>query len=385
MSERNAKQVAAELMLRFAGRTGLATAAVPPRRYLWTDAFAVCNFLALAGLPQVDGGRLAARLVDQVHHVLGRHRPDAACRGWLSGLPREDGEAHPTLGGLRIGKTLPERAPDEPADATLEWERDGQYFHYLTRWMHALDQYARCSGHPEAQRWARELAQTAHRAFTYAPAPAVPKRMYWKMSIGLDRPLVASMGQHDPLDGLVTYLQLRAHGAPEGAGPDLAAEVRDMASIVAGTRLWTDDPLGLGGLLVDAHRLVQLLGERPGDNPLLGLVLAAAASGLGAWLRQRPLAAPVAQRLAFRELGLAIGLHAVARSWQALERDATAIEPGVRASLDALIAQLPLARRIESYWLQPVHQAADSWRAHEDINAVMLATSLVPAGYLDLA
>lgn len=386
MGERNARQVAAELMRRFAARTGLGATEVPPRRYLWTDAFAVCNFLALDEGAGIDGMALAARLVDQVHHVLGRQRPDAACSGWLSGLPREEGEAHPTLGGLRIGKALPERRADEAPDEALEWERDGQYFHYLTRWMHALDQYARRSGCAQAQRWARELAQVAHRGFTYAPAPAVPKRMYWKMSIGLDRPLVASMGQHDPLDGLVTYLQLRAHMPAEAAGPDLALEVRDMAAIVAGTRLWTDDPLGIGGLLVDAHRLVQLLRERPADNPLLGLVLAAAASGLAAWLQRRPLSQPPAQRLAFRELGLAIGLHAVARSWRALEHDAGAsADPALGASLDALIAQLPLARSIESFWRQPAHQALDGWLAHEDINAVMLATSLVPAGYLDFA
>lgn len=34
--------------------------------------------------------------------------------------------------------------------------------------------------------------------------------MYWKMSIDLSSPLVPSMGQHDPLDGLITYLQLQA-------------------------------------------------------------------------------------------------------------------------------------------------------------------------------
>jgi hypothetical protein len=33
-------------MMRFAERTGL-TSANPSRRYLWTDAFAVCNFLGL--------------------------------------------------------------------------------------------------------------------------------------------------------------------------------------------------------------------------------------------------------------------------------------------------------------------------------------------------
>ena len=35
------------LMDAFAARTGL-TGAQPPQRYLWTDAFAVCNSLGLA-------------------------------------------------------------------------------------------------------------------------------------------------------------------------------------------------------------------------------------------------------------------------------------------------------------------------------------------------
>jgi hypothetical protein len=37
---------ASELMQAFAERTGL-TGSRPQRRYLWTDAFAVCNFLGL--------------------------------------------------------------------------------------------------------------------------------------------------------------------------------------------------------------------------------------------------------------------------------------------------------------------------------------------------
>ena len=38
---------ASGIMLDFAGQTGLGAATHPPRRYLWTDAHAVCNFLGL--------------------------------------------------------------------------------------------------------------------------------------------------------------------------------------------------------------------------------------------------------------------------------------------------------------------------------------------------
>ena len=174
---------AASLMHAFAERTGV-IGDLTPTRYLWTDAFAVCNFLALG---EID---LAERLIEQVHATLGQHRPDDARTGWIGGMDAQTGTEHPTRGGLRIGKPLPEREDDAVVDWDIEWERDGQYFHYLARWMHALDQFSRRTGHADAGRWARELAQTAHRAFTYAPTPGAPKRMYWKMRIDLSRPLV---------------------------------------------------------------------------------------------------------------------------------------------------------------------------------------------------
>jgi hypothetical protein len=54
--------------------------------------------------------------------------------------------------------------------------------------------------------------------------------MVWKMSTDLSRPLVASMGQHDPLDGLITCVQLETTAAPLSSaaqGPDLQRAVAD--------------------------------------------------------------------------------------------------------------------------------------------------------------
>lgn len=66
--------LAQTLMADFADSTGLSGKTMP-RRYLWTDAFAVCDFL---GLHRQTGEarylELAVALVDQVHHILGRHR-----------------------------------------------------------------------------------------------------------------------------------------------------------------------------------------------------------------------------------------------------------------------------------------------------------------------
>src|SRR6185369_1719032 len=103
-SRDNAVASAVRLMSEFGDRTGL-TSGRRPQRYLWTDAFAVCNLLGLGPAMGHDGHvDLALQLIDQVHHVLGRYREDDSRRGWLSGDSDEEGEAHPTRGGLRIGK-----------------------------------------------------------------------------------------------------------------------------------------------------------------------------------------------------------------------------------------------------------------------------------------
>ncbi|HEB81676.1 MAG TPA: hypothetical protein ENJ11_02310, partial [Gammaproteobacteria bacterium] len=165
------------IMREFAEETGL-TGASPPRRYLWTDAFAVCNYLELyRQSDNRDYLELALKLVDQVHHVLGKSRDG---KSWLSGLDNKEAERHPTAGGLRIGKKLAERRPDEAFDEQLEWDRDGQHFHYLTKWMHALNRVSRVTDKGIYNQWAIELAQVAHGAFTYQPAGSQVKRMVWK-------------------------------------------------------------------------------------------------------------------------------------------------------------------------------------------------------------
>lgn len=111
---------ARKIMEAFARLTGL-TNNVAPRRYLWTDAFAVCNYLGLDEATGEPGWlELAIRLVDQVHWTLGRHRPDSRHQGWISGLGEEEGRRRPTAGGLRIGKPEPERETGEPWDPRRE-------------------------------------------------------------------------------------------------------------------------------------------------------------------------------------------------------------------------------------------------------------------------
>lgn len=330
--------IVSHLMNQFAERTGL-TGGGPQRRYLWTDAFAVCNFVALGRFD------MAAETVNRVHATLGCYRDDDRRTGRLDG-------------GLRIGKPLPERGPGEPLDERLEWDRDGQYFHYLTKWVHALDVMTRVTGAAVFATAALDLIRAAHRGFVHVTPHG--KRMYWKMSTDLTRPLVTSMGHHDPLDGLITSIQV---GAPQNI-------VDDFRSMVDPSGLATSDPLGLGGLLCDAHRVDELVREGvwPRDLPLYEVLVAAAQTGLRHFAASRDLDGSAHRRLAFRELGLSIGLAAAA------------LLPG-----DPFAKFIPLRNTIEAFWIDPAHRHVRTWTEHADINDVMLATSLLPQGFLLMA
>ncbi|MGB5964684.1 MAG: hypothetical protein WBG65_04020 [Sulfurimonadaceae bacterium] len=378
-------QTLESIMNGFATRTGLTDLSQTARRYLWTDAFAVCNFLELYRQTKNEHYKeMALLLVDTVHSVLGRYHNEDSREGWISGL--DDAKEHPTIGGLRIGKLLMDRAPDEPYDERKEWDRDGQYFHYLTKWMHALSQTASVTAEVKYLRWAIELAKTAHRAFTYE-LPDRSKRMYWKMSTDLSRPLVTSMGQHDALDAYITYLQLSATASGFGESADLSREIEEAAAMAETMPLETEDPLGLGGLLNDAGRAAQLIAVY--GLPLNGLLISlldAAQNGVEHFVRSETLRYPPEYRLAFRELGLSIGLHGVERVIHLLDEYADKFEQkeAIDEAVSRLQKQIALAEAIETFWTLPKHQQSSTWTEHIDINSVMLATSLAPDGFLSI-
>ncbi|MDG6256642.1 MAG: hypothetical protein QCH35_03490 [Methanomicrobiaceae archaeon] len=371
-----------DIMREFAALTGLEPPGTRPNRYLWTDAFAVCTYLALFRRTN-DRSLLdrALRLVNLVHRTLGRHRDDDPRDGWISGLSEREGALHPTLGGLRIGKRMNERGADEPPDAHEEWNRDGQYYHYLTKWMHALARVAAVTRDPVYLRWAMELAKAAHAAFTYALPSGGGKRMCWKMSIDLSRTLVPSMGQHDPLDGLVTYAELQGVAARDFGGSvplDLLRERADAAAICRGMPLVTDDPLGIGGLLFDATRIAHLMEVGGfGDEGLLESVMDSAMIGLESYTAGRTLDLPAQHRLAFRELGLAIGITGVAECANAFGRT-----DALERRAEALVGYMPLGDAIEGFWMDERNRQARTWIEHTEINMVMLAARLAPDEFL---
>ncbi|TET87341.1 MAG: hypothetical protein E3J96_05710 [Sulfurovum sp.] len=366
-----------EIMRAFAVRTGLIGNATNPKRYLWTDAFAVCNFL---GLYQDKGDikykDLALKLVDQVHQRLGHYSPEDSRSGWISGLSEEEGKKHPTQGGLRIGKPILERREDEPYDAQLEWDRDGQYFHYLTKWMHALSCVTQVTGDNRYNRWAIELAKSAHAKFTYTDASIMQKRMVWKMSVDLSRSLVSSMGQHDALDAWIIYNELQAVARLDSSNQDvldLYSEIEEAKNMCQLSYMATDDPLGLGGLLSDAYLFAQVM---PEERAFIHKMLQNSYEGFHAYLKgDNRLNYPALYRLAFRELGLAIGLKAI-KKMQHLFPDEPLVENQERYQL--------LADEIIHFWLSKENQQNSTWQEHIDINSVMLATALAPEGYHEL-
>jgi hypothetical protein len=378
-------------MSEFAQRTGLAPVAENPRRYLWTDAFAVCNFLELCertGDQQYR--RRAKELIDQVHRGLGRYRSDDVRKGWISGLDDERGCRHPTLGGLRIGKPLRERGANESIDERREWDRDGQYFHYITKWIHALCRSAFVTDDNENVRWARELAEIAFKAFACRSKSGEIMGVYWKMSTDLSRPLVAAMGLHDALDGYITFREVQRAIAKVPTHHDVsefnqAAEA--LFALCQDGEWTTEDPLGVGGLLFDACRLGQLICQKqPREPRLLESVIQGCCNSLMLLLNRGYLNQQPQHRLAFRELGLAIGLRALPIIADAVDKNGHTFDsrPELHQTIDLLLSYESLSDEIIGLWLRHAELQHESWKAHQDINEVMLATAVIPDTFLSV-
>ncbi|KAL0261927.1 hypothetical protein SLS55_003361 [Diplodia seriata] len=344
-------------------------------RYLWTDAFGVLNFLTLhrVSIMGSSSGRLdkttttttssssssssssaaaaayltyATALAQTVHDVLGRTR-DGSAR-----LPGAT-DADPMGGGLRIGK-----------DDAGGPDGDGQYHHYLTLWMYALNRLAVAwrgerGGGAEASRWnghAVRLMQAVHPAFVYDRDSERP-RMYWKVSADLKRPLVLSEGNLDPVDGLVVCKLLREF---EGDEDVLAAETRDYENIVA--TKWrnykSSDPLDLGMTLWTAH---QYAGKEQWATGFVDR----AKRDLKVLIDSGYFKAGLRRRLPFREFGTVLGIRCALFS-----------EPGWDTEAEKVIGIWEDAGVVP----EPKEDAPGNSLA--PINLVMYAAALEPGGKL---
>ncbi len=360
MTEEKLKQ-ARELIDDYSKRTGLTDAGGDPsNRYLWTDAFAVqCLFGLSRTLQNETYKERAFRLIDLVHRYLGRHHAEDSRQGWISGLSEEEGEKHPTKAGLRIGKEMPERREDQPYHEQEEWNRDGQYFHYLTRWVSALLEAHRESGEEKYATWAAELLLASEK-FIYKKGNQL--RMYWKMSTDLSRPLVFSMGAHDPLEGLILALSVQqALPSKTKEFQPLLDNLRELCSNQSWT---TSDSLGIGGLLLNARKaaLLEKAGVELPDAVKSQKLLKESRESLEKFKKVFIPQQQAEQRLAFRECGLSLGLRVIRNS---AEKSSEFEEYQI------------IADKIEDFWSLQKNQQASSWRDHLNINQVALASSLI--------
>ncbi|PGH17365.1 hypothetical protein AJ79_01249 [Helicocarpus griseus UAMH5409] len=263
-------------------------------RYLWTDAFGVLNFLTLHKELSLTADNKAAannylifaqRLIATVHDVLGRTRDG------LSRLPGATDE-EPLGGGLRIGKEE-ESGPDG----------DGQYFHYGTMWMFALNRMSMATDDPSYNRQAVSLAKAIHPHFFLNRTSDRP-HMVWKVAMDLSRPLVASEGNLDPIDGYVVFRLLQASASKYGDGIVLEEEIGDYKRVMArkGEYFVTRDPLDLGMTLWTSHWFA---GREKWASDLSSRCVAQLR---GLFDDDHFLGTDLQFRLAFREFGTCLGI-----------------------------------------------------------------------------
>lgn len=355
---------AQQLMDDFAARTGL-TAGDTSQRYLWTDAFAVQSFFGLShALDSEAYKQQALKLIELVHEHLGKYHPQDTRKGWISGLSEEEAKTRPTIAGLRIGKELPERKNDESYNSRLEWERDGQYFHYLSRWMMALLQAFTETNDKKYLFEARDLFLSTKK-FIYGSGNALA--MYWKMDTELSRPLVPSMGHHDPLEGLLCGLSIK--NAIFEEDKTLNSLIQKFEAMCENKTWETTDPLGIGGLLLNAVRAAELEAEGV-ELPASVKAQKLLRESMDSLIRLNGFGKDdnPNRRLAFRECGLSLGLRVLKGSKNAIFGT---------SSVEGFEQFFPLASAIEEFWLNGKHRQASTWTDHLDINSVSLAASQI--------
>jgi len=91
---------------------------------------------------------------------------------------------------------------------------------------------------------------------------------------------------------------------------------------------------------------------------------------------------PADYRLAFRELGLSIGMHAVVKMKELIDKHRSAFDniSYLSGQLANMMRHAPLQREIEAFWSERPNRETEGWSAHRFINMVMLATSLLHEG-----
>lgn len=254
-------------------------------RYLWTDAFGVINFITLSKETN-DQSYItrAIRLAETVHNVLGKTRDG---KEWLPGASF----TNPVGGGLRIGKQ----------DATGS-DGDGQYHHYLTLWMFALNRLSKATDDKKYNDMAISLAKAIHPYF-FVNREGPNPRMVWKISMDRRQPLVRWQGNLDPIDGFLVFRKLQAACDDTSI---LSQEIKDYLNVIElkGEHFVSNDTLDLGMTLWTSHWLA-------GKEPYFTDLQKQAEEQVGNLFDQGYLRTSTSRRLAFREYGTCLGIGCV--------------------------------------------------------------------------
>jgi hypothetical protein len=217
-----------------------------PRRYLWTDAYAVSNLVRIYDQTHDKKYLIYIQdLINQVHKVLGSYHPKDNRKGYLSN------EKHPTAKGLRIGKKYSENEHQD------QWDTDGQYFHYDIKWIQSLllaSDTFKIIDIELSNNYLEMAIELGIGIFDHFQ-PIGSDIIHWKMSTDLSRPTVASMGQHDSLSGFLVYFESYLKN------DRLEPFVNRLFNIIQfdPSRLATSDSLGVGGLLSDLAMTIKFI------------------------------------------------------------------------------------------------------------------------------
>jgi len=254
-----------------------------------------------------------------------------------------------------------------PLSESLEWESDGQYFHYLTRWFNALLQAYRETGEEKYASWAAELIKVSEKFIIKDRGTLT---MCWKMNTDLTKPVVKKRGVHDPLDGLVCVISIM--GITPEFSPALEPLKEDLQHLCHDNNWFTTDALGIGGLLLNTARTAILSFDKKPLPPSIRpeYLFAESIAGLEAFSKQvYDKLKPANTRLAFRECGLSLGVRVLYGLRE--------IQDSLYIKLSELDKFLNLVKDIEDFWSNPSNQQSQTWLIHRDINAVTLVSSLL--------
>jgi hypothetical protein len=302
-------------------------------RYLWTDAFGVVNFITL--YEQTTDEKyliLAKRLVQTVHDILGRTR-DGSSR--LPGATDEE----PLKGGLRIGK--------EDAEGS---DGDGQYHHYLTLWMFALNRLSWATQDSSFNDLAIQLAKAIHPKFCFESPGRL--RLVWKISTDMQKVLVPSEGHLDAATGFVVYQMLQETAVKQGEkDQQLKQEIGEYEKLMKRIPLTpSKDALDLGMGLWISH----FYPHEEWSQTYISQALDMANHLFDD--KTSHMSGDPSKRLAFREFGACLGVHCVKP------------DEGLNTKVDDLV----------KFWEKHIHQHDGD--GLEPISQVMYAAAIIPGG-----